>query len=243
MNLLWLLSDMGTDVCFCWMPSHCGVEGNERMDQLAKETLDHVVDPLAHAHYADLKQLVNSYIQQLVQIKWGVGLYMTEISIFWNQCSGTTKEIPALHQIWGGCNHPTSNWSYQGNQGPYLVPRTTDYLPPLWSSADHWPYASGVCNVTGKSWHSSLTGYSLRDSSRDLHSGVPTRSGILFDLNDQTCNIIPNVYHPRIDAVCFNFYYPQTWTGLINLYREWKQFWETFTRVGRLYVLKDVCRH
>ena len=120
----------------------------------------------------------------------GMWLYMAEISICWNQ------------------RHP--NWSYQD---PYFVPRTADYLPPLWSSADHWPYASWVCNVTGESWrllHSWLTGYSLRDSSWDLHSGVPTRGGILLsDLNDQTCNIIPDVYHPWIDAVCFNFYYPR----------------------------------
>ena len=35
MNLLWLLSDKGTYVRFCWIPSHCGIEGNERVDQLA----------------------------------------------------------------------------------------------------------------------------------------------------------------------------------------------------------------
>ena len=35
MNLLWLLSDRGTHVRFCWIPSHCGIEGNERVDQLA----------------------------------------------------------------------------------------------------------------------------------------------------------------------------------------------------------------
>ena len=75
MNLLWLLSDMGTHVRFCWMPSHCGIEGNVRVDQLAKETLDHDVDPLANAHYADLKPPVNSYIQQLVQIKWDVAVH------------------------------------------------------------------------------------------------------------------------------------------------------------------------
>ena len=39
MNLLWLLSDNGTHVRFCWIPSHCGTEGNERVDQLATETL------------------------------------------------------------------------------------------------------------------------------------------------------------------------------------------------------------
>ena len=60
MNLLWLLSDRCTHVRFCWIPSHCGIEGNERVDQLAKETLDQEIDPLAGIHYTDLKPLVDS---------------------------------------------------------------------------------------------------------------------------------------------------------------------------------------
>ena len=39
------------------------IAGNEIVDQLAKETLDHDVDPLATVHYADLKPVVNSYIR------------------------------------------------------------------------------------------------------------------------------------------------------------------------------------
>ena len=35
MNLLWSLSDKGTRVRFCWAPSHCGNNGNEKVDQLA----------------------------------------------------------------------------------------------------------------------------------------------------------------------------------------------------------------
>ena len=50
MNLLWLLSDKGTHVRFYLIPSHCGIEGNERVDQLAKETLDHNIDTLANVH-------------------------------------------------------------------------------------------------------------------------------------------------------------------------------------------------
>ena len=69
MNLLWSLSDKGTHVRFCWVPSHCGIDGNERVDQLAKETLDQDIDPLASVHYTDMKPLVNSYIQKLVQTK------------------------------------------------------------------------------------------------------------------------------------------------------------------------------
>ena len=75
MNLLWLLSDKGTHVRFCWIPSHCGIGGNEKVDQSAKESLDHGIDPLARVHYADLKPLINSYIQQLVQIKWDVSVH------------------------------------------------------------------------------------------------------------------------------------------------------------------------
>ena len=75
LNLLWLLSDKGTHVRFCWIPTNCGIEGNKRVDQLAKETLDHDIDHLASVHYADLKPLFNSYIQQLVQVKWGVAVH------------------------------------------------------------------------------------------------------------------------------------------------------------------------
>ena len=75
MILLWLLSDKGTHVRFCWIPSHCGIEGNEKINQSAKESLDHDIDPLARVHYEDLKPLINSYIQQLVQIKWDVSIH------------------------------------------------------------------------------------------------------------------------------------------------------------------------
>ena len=45
------------------------------MDQLAKEILDQDEDPLAGVHYTDLKPLAFSYIQQLVQTKWGVAVH------------------------------------------------------------------------------------------------------------------------------------------------------------------------
>ena len=75
MNALWALSDKGTCVRFCWVPSHCAIEGNEIVDQLAKGALDHDVDPLTTVHYADLKPLVNSYIKQDVQTKWDVSIH------------------------------------------------------------------------------------------------------------------------------------------------------------------------
>ena len=75
MNLLWALSDKGTCVRFCWVLSHWGIEGNEIVDQLAKETHDHDIDPLTTVHFANLKPLVNSYIQQEVKMKWDVSIH------------------------------------------------------------------------------------------------------------------------------------------------------------------------
>ena len=46
-----------------------------KVDQLAKETLDQDRDPLASVHYTDMKPLVNSYIQKLVQTKWDVAVH------------------------------------------------------------------------------------------------------------------------------------------------------------------------
>ena len=123
MILLWLLNDKGTRVRFYWIPSHCGIDGNERVDQLAKETLDQDIDPLASVHYTDLKPLVNSYIQQLVQIKWDVVVHGRSLPFETN--TRATEEIPTLNQSGRGYNHPTSNW-HQGHQVPYLVPRTAE---------------------------------------------------------------------------------------------------------------------
>ena len=95
MNLLWALSGKGTCVRFCWVPSHCGIEGNEVVDQLAKETGEHDINPLTTVHYADLKPLVNSHIKQEVQPN-GMYLYMVEICILWNETVGPPKKFQHL---------------------------------------------------------------------------------------------------------------------------------------------------
>ena len=182
MNLLWSLSDKGTRVRFCWVPSRCGIDGNERVGQLARETLDQDIDPLANVHYTDMKPLVNSYIQKLVQTKWDVAVHGRDL-LSCETNTGATEEVPAPNQGWRGCNHPTSNWPYQGHQIPYLVPRTTNWLAPLWSNTDYWPYAAGVCIVRGMAWwilRSRFVKCSLGDNSWDLHSRIPARSGILL---------------------------------------------------------------
>ena len=95
MNLLWALSDKSTCVRFCWVPSHCGIEGNEIVDQLAKETLDHDINPLTTVHFANLKPLVNSYIQQEVHIKWDVSIHGRDMYLL-KPTLGTPKRFSHL---------------------------------------------------------------------------------------------------------------------------------------------------
>ena len=95
MNLLWSLSDKGTRVRFCWVPSHCGIDGNERVDQLAKETLDQDIDSRASVHSTDMKPLVNSYIQKLVQTKWDVAVHGRDLYLV-KSILGPPKKLQRL---------------------------------------------------------------------------------------------------------------------------------------------------
>ena len=60
-TLSFAVSLLSSEQCAIRLTSHCGIEGNEIVDQLAKETIDHDINPPASNHYADLKPLDNSY--------------------------------------------------------------------------------------------------------------------------------------------------------------------------------------
>ena len=165
---------------FCWVPSHCGIDGNERVDQLAKETLDQDIDPLASVHYTDMKPLVNSYIQKLVQTKWDIAIHGRDLYLL-KPTLGPPKKFQHLTRAEEvvitrlRIGHTKATKSHILSRGPPTCP--------LWSNIDHWPYATGVCTVTGISWrilHSRLVECSLPDNSWGLHSGIPARSGILL---------------------------------------------------------------
>ena len=114
MNLLRLLSDKGTHVRFCSIPSHCDIEGNERVDQLAKETHDQDIDSLASIHYTDMKQLVNSYIQKWGQTKWDVAVHGRDLYIV-KPTFGSSPPNPTFFSKWRdilmGNTHSISHFS------------------------------------------------------------------------------------------------------------------------------------
>ena len=164
MNLMWLLSDKGTRVRFCLIWSHCGIKGNEKVDQLAKESLDNDIDSLARAHYADFKPLINSYIQQLIQIKFDVSVHGRYIYLL-KPTLGPPKKFQHVNRgeevfiIQLRIGHTNTKI-------PYLVPRTSDYLPPLWTDVDHWPHAIGGVQLCRKLWMNNTQLIVWRPSSR-----------------------------------------------------------------------------
>ena len=195
MNLLWLLNDKGTHIRFCWIPSHCGIDGNERVDQLAKETLDHDIDPLVGVHYADLKPQVNSYILQLVQIKWGVAVHGRDL-YFIKPTLGPPKKFQHLTRAEEVVITDFVS-AIQRPPSPISCPGDHQLLVTIVVNTDHWPYAPGVCSVTGMSWwilHSWLIEYPLWDNSRDLHSEIPARSGILLSDMMQLISTSPQTW-------------------------------------------------
>ena len=110
-------------VCFCWVPSHCGIKGNEIVDQLAKDTLDHDIDPLTTVHYADLKPLVMSYIQQDVQTKWDVSIRGRDLYLVKQTLEPPKKfqHLTRAEQVvitWLRIRHPKATKSHILSRGP-----------------------------------------------------------------------------------------------------------------------------
>ena len=188
MNFLWLLSDKGTHVRFCWIPSHRGIEGNEKVDQSAKESLDHDIDPLARVHYADLKPLINSYIQQLVQIKWdmyahGRDLYLLKPTLgppnkFQHLTRAEEVVITRLR-----IGHTKATKSHISSRGP---PTSCHHCGQT-LTIDHMLLECAALQEINSGWilHCWLFEDPLWEDSRDLHNGIFTRSRIL--LSDMNC--------------------------------------------------------
>ena len=104
-------------------------------------------------------------------------------SLYLEANTRSAQEISVPNKSSGGCHHPASNWSCQGHEVPYLVPRNSHYLPSLWTDVDHWPHALRMCSFAGNSWwilHCWLFEDPLWEDSRDLHSWISTRSRILL---------------------------------------------------------------
>ena len=132
---------------------------------------------LASVHYTDMKPLVNYHIQKLVQTKWDVALHGRDLYLV-----KPTLEPPKKFQHLTRAEEVAITRLRIGHTKA-TKSHIAECLSPLWSNTDHWPYAFGVCSVTGVSWwilHSWLVEYPLPNNSWDLHSGIPAGSGVLL---------------------------------------------------------------
>ena len=218
MNLLWLLSNKGTHVRFC-----CGIEGKEKVDQLAKETLDQDIDPLASVHYTDLKPLVNSYIQKLVQTKWDVAVHGRDLYLV-KPTLGPPKKFQHLTRAEEvvitrlRIGHTKATKSHILSRGP--------------------PTACHHCGQTLTIEHMLLECAVLQEC-HDEYYTVDSMNAP-FETIPETC-----IVEFLREAGFFYLIWcnlltstsPETWTvwsSLSNLFREWEQLWDALTCVGRL---------
>ena len=70
LDILQELKRKGYSVQFCWIPSHVGIRGNERADQLAKAALNRVQLFQYKIPYTDYLPKVKSYIKEKWQARW-----------------------------------------------------------------------------------------------------------------------------------------------------------------------------
>ena len=223
MNLLRLLSDKGTHVRSCWIPSHCVIEGNESVDQLAEETLDQDIYPLAGVHCTDMKPLVNFYIQKLVQIKWEVAVHGRDIYLvklilgppkkFQHLTSAEEVVITRLR-----IGHTKATKSHVLSRWPptvcYHCGQTLSIDPMLLECAVLQECCGEYYTVDSLTTH-------FETLPETCIVEFPREAGFFYLI---WCNLLTSTS-------------PQTWTiwsDMSNMFREWKQLWGTFTWVGRL---------
>ena len=64
-----LIQMKGKNVVFCWIPSHCGIHGNEQADRAAKAALDQEITPIA-IPFDDKIPHVKTYLAHVWQTEW-----------------------------------------------------------------------------------------------------------------------------------------------------------------------------
>ena len=67
---LYLISSRFKFVCFCWVPAHVGIRGNELADTEAKSAVASTTIDLPSIPHSDLYRLIRSYIWQKWQDRW-----------------------------------------------------------------------------------------------------------------------------------------------------------------------------
>ena len=116
----------GKEVLFCWIPSHVGIPGNERVDAAAKAALNKDQSDLKFPH-TDYKQYISKYTSGLWQTHWDSQVNNKLHSIHpdlgeWSKSHRSVrKEEVVLSRLRIGHSHLTHSFLLKGEEAPEFI--------------------------------------------------------------------------------------------------------------------------
>ena len=73
MEHLHFIHSVDKEIVFCWVPSHMGIQGNERADKAAKEALSKDVTECL-VSYTDARQYIGEHVKKQWQTEWDLAV-------------------------------------------------------------------------------------------------------------------------------------------------------------------------
>ena len=68
------LTSVGTEIVFCWVPSHIGIIGNTKADKAAKLITDHDLSN-SKIPYCDIKPTITKYVNNIFKTHWDTQMH------------------------------------------------------------------------------------------------------------------------------------------------------------------------